>query len=243
MNFVVDGFGVGMSVMSLYLLNRRRLFSCRCAVLVRRWSGLFVVAICASGCNADTAVRSTDVRRYSAPKEKTLSARDIAQANRQTSGRKSSKQIDYKLPEAWTEVSGPSGMRLATLAIGDSEEGQEISIIPASGTIRSNVERWQKQLDQGASNEEIAELVDTAMAKAGSVDVQGQKATVVLLTQAADDGKASESILGGMLPMDENTTLFVKFRGSTEIAKKQQKNFIAFMASLRMLQNDGEQAD
>ena len=232
-----------MSVMSLYLFNRFRLFSCRRAVLARRCSWLLVAAICASGCDADTAVRSSDVRRYSAPKEKTLSARDIAQANRQTSGRKPSKQIDYTLPEGWTEVSGPSGMRLATLAIGESEEGQEISIIPASGTIRSNVERWQKQLDQEAASEEITKLVDKVMAKAGSVDVQGQKATVVLLTQANDNEKSSESILGGMLPMDKSTTLFVKFRGPTEIAKKEQKKFIAFMASLRMLENDSEQTD
>tara|TARA_Y100000766_G_scaffold184822_1_gene158694 strand:+ start:2644 stop:3051 length:408 start_codon:yes stop_codon:yes gene_type:complete len=135
-------------------------------------------------------------------------------------------------------------MRLATLAIGDREDGQEISIIPALGTMRSNVERWQKQLDKDASAGEIADLVDKAMAKAGSVDVQGQKATVVLLAQASvDGGEDSESILGGMLPLDESKTLFVKFRGPIEIARKEQKKFIAFMASLRMLQNNGEQAD
>ena len=211
---------------------------------------LLALASCVSGCGPDTAVRSTDIRRYVAPKEKTLSAEKIAQAekmaqaSRQTTARGRSKQIDYTLPKNWTEVSGPSGMRLATLAIGDGENSQEISIIPAAGTIRSNVERWQKQLDEEASDEEIAELVDTAMAKAGSVDVQGQKATVVLLTQSVDDDeKDAESILGGMLPMDESNTLFVKFRGPAEIARKEQKKFIAFMASLRLLQNGAEQAD
>ena len=205
--------------------------------------GVVAVLVCVLGCGSDTAIRSTDVRRYSAPKEKTLSADDIAQAGRQTSRPQQSRQIDYTLPEGWTEVSGPSGMRLATLAIG-GEEGQEISIIPASGTTRSNVERWQKQLDEEASSEEIADLVDKAMAKAGSVDVQGKKATVVLLTEAtSNDEKDTESILGGMLPMDDSNTLFVKFRGPTEIARKEQKKFIAFMASLRMLQGNGEQED
>ena len=228
----------------------------RGAVSVPRWIMFLAIATCVSGCGPDAAVRSTDIRRYVAPKEKTLSAEKIVQAermaqaekiagtNRQTTARERSKQIDYTLPKNWTEVSGPSGMRLATLAIGDSEDGQEISIIPASGTIRSNVERWQKQLDQEASDEEIAELVDTAMSKAGSVDVQGQKATVVLLTQSVDDDeKNAQSILGGMLPMNESNTLFVKFRGPTEIARKEQKKFIAFMASLRLLQNDAEQAE
>ena len=205
--------------------------------------GVVAVLVCVLGCGSDTAIRSTDVRRYSAPKEKTLSADDIAQAGRQTLRPQQSRQIDYTLPEGWTEVSGPSGMRLATLSIG-GEEGQEISIIPASGTIRSNVERWQKQLDEEASSEEIANLVDKAMAKAGSVDVQGKKATVVLLTEAtSNDEKDMESILGGMLPMDDSKTLFVKFRGPTEIARKEQKKFIAFMASLRMLQGNGEQED
>ena len=205
--------------------------------------GVVAVLVCVLGCGSDTSIRSTDVRRYSAPKEKTLSADDIAQAGRQTSRPQQSRQIDYTLPEGWTEVSGPSGMRLATLAIG-GEEGQEISIIPASGTTRSNVERWQKQLDEEASSEEIADLVDKAMAKAGSVDVQGKKATVVLLTEAtSNDEKDTESILGGMLPMDDSNTLFVKFRGPTEIARKEQKKFIAFMASLRMLQGSGEQED
>lgn len=205
--------------------------------------GLVAVLVCVLGCGSDTAIRSTDVRRYSAPKEKTLSADDIAQAGRQTSRPQQSRQIDYTLPEGWAEVSGPSGMRLATLSIG-GEEGQEISIIPASGTTRSNVERWQKQLDEEASSEEIATLVDKAMAKAGSVDVQGKKATVVLLTEAtSNDEKDTESILGGMLPMDDSNTLFVKFRGPTEIARKEQKKFIAFMASLRMPQGSGEQED
>ena len=82
------------------------------------------------------------------------------------------------------------------------------------------------------------------MAKAGSVDVQGQKATVVLLTQSVeDDEKVGESILGGMLPMDESRTLFVKFRGPAEVARKEQKRFVAFMASLRLPQINAEQAD
>ena len=230
--------------MTSYLPNCLMLLLRRSAVSVPQWIMLLGVATCVSGCGPDTAVRSTDIRRYVAPKEKTLSADKIAQANRQTTGRERPRQIDYTLPKNWTEVSGPSGMRLATLAIGDGEVGHEISIIPASGTIRSNVERWQKQLDKEASDEEIAGLVDSAMSKAGSVDVQGQKATVVLLTQSVDDDeKEAQSILGGMLPIDESNTLFVKFRGPTEIAQKEQKNFIAFMASLRLLQNDAKQAD
>jgi len=73
------------------------------------------------------------------------------------------------------------------------------------------------------------------MAKAGSVDVQGKKATVVLLTQSGEEaGDDVEAILGGMLPMTEEMTLFVKFKGASVVAKKEQKKFLKFMASLQM---------
>jgi hypothetical protein len=78
-------------------------------------------------------------------------------------------------------------------------------------------------------------LVDAAMAKAGSVDVQGKQATVVLLTESGDEvGDDVEAILGGILPMTEEMTLFVKYKGSSVIAKKEQKKFLEFMASLRI---------
>ena len=184
---------------------------------------LVLAVLFVSGCNSKAAIRSTDIRRYVAPKEKTLSPGDIAQQTRRPS-EKQSRDIDYEIPEGWSELSGPTGMRLATLAIGD---GEEVSIIPAAGTLRSNVERWQKQLNAEASTENITSLVDAAMAKAGSVDVQGKKATVVLLTASGDEvGDDVEAILGGILPMTEEMTLFVKYKGSSVIAKKEQKKFL-----------------
>ena len=138
-----------------------------------------MVVLLVSGCNSKAAIRSTDIRRYVAPKEKTLSPGDIAQQTRRPNEKQPSEHRLRNFLAGWSELSGPTGMRLATLAIGD---GEEVSIIPAAGTLRSNVERWQKQLNAEASTETITGLVDAAMAKAGSVDVQGKKATVVLLT-------------------------------------------------------------
>ena len=193
--------------------------------------GLVLVVLLVSGCNSKAAIRSTDIRRYVAPIEKTLSPGDIAQQTRRPN-EKQSRNIDYELPAGWSELSGPTGMRLATLVIGD---GEEVSIIPAAGTLRSNVERWQKQLNAESSTETITGLVDAAMAKAGSVDVQGKQATVVLLTESGDEvGDDVEAILGGILPMTEEMTLFVKYKGSSVIAKKEQKKFLAFMASLQI---------
>ena len=203
----------------------------RSKMLVILGFGVVLAVLPVSGCNSKAAIRSTDIRRYVAPKEKTLSPGDIAQQTRRPS-EKRSRDIDYEIPAGWSELSGPTGMRLATLEFGD---GEEVSIIPAAGTLRSNVERWQKQLNAEASTETITGLVDAAMAKAGSVDVQGKKATVVLLTASGDKvGDDVEAILGGILPMTEEMTLFVKYKGSSVIAKKEQKKFLAFMASLRI---------
>jgi hypothetical protein len=85
--------------------------------------GLVLVVLLVSGCNSKAAIRSTDIRRYVAPKEKTLSPGDIAQQTRRPN-EKQSRNIDYELPAGWSELSGPTGMRLATLVIGDGEEVQ-----------------------------------------------------------------------------------------------------------------------
>jgi hypothetical protein len=121
-------------------------------------------------------------------------------------------------------------MRLATVTIGDPAEGREVTVIPASGSLRSNVERWQKQLagDDAAS---VADAVDRALTDAETVDVDGTEATVVLLVAApAADG---EAILGAMVPLDDTSSLFVKFKGKADVALRERSNFTRFVSSLR----------
>jgi hypothetical protein len=121
-------------------------------------------------------------------------------------------------------------MRLATVTIGDPVEGREVTVIPASGSLRNNVERWQKQLagDDAAS---VADAVDRALTDAETVDVDGTEATVVLLVAApAADG---EAILGAMVPLDDTSSLFVKFKGKADVALRERSNFTRFVSSLR----------
>jgi hypothetical protein len=103
-------------------------------------------------------------------------------------------------------------------------------VIPASGSLRNNVERWQKQLagDDAAS---VADAVDRALTDAETVDVDGTEATVVLLVAApAADG---EAILGAMVPLDDTSSLFVKFKGKADVALRERSNFTRFVSSLR----------
>jgi len=186
------------------------------------------------GCSSETAIRPGDVRRYTAPREKLAPAAALAGTG-QPAAPAGSPRVAYTLPEGWSEQSGPAGMRLATLAIGDPGAGQEVTIIPAAGSLRSNVERWQKQLDAEASPETIAAAVDRALAEAGSVDVAGRQATVVLLEAAASAASESgEAILGGILPLEDGKAVFVKFRGNADVARRERANFLKFVASLRM---------
>jgi hypothetical protein len=121
-------------------------------------------------------------------------------------------------------------MRLATVTIGDPAEGREVTVIPASGSLRNNVERWQKQLagDDAAS---VADAVDRALTDAETVDVDGTEATVVLLVAAPAAG--GEAILGAMVPLDDTSSLFVKFKGKADVALRERSNFTRFVSSLR----------
>jgi hypothetical protein len=121
-------------------------------------------------------------------------------------------------------------MRLATVTIGDPAEGREVTVIPASGSLRNNVERWQKQLagDDAAS---VADAVDRALTDAETVDVDGTEATVVLLVAAPAADR--EAILGAMVPLDDTSSLFVKFKGKADVALRERSNFTRFVSSLR----------
>jgi len=198
-----------------------------------------MVAGLLTGCRAESAIRPGDVRRYTAPREKIAPATALSAMGRPAAAASEASRVSYTLPDGWSELAGPAGMRLATLAIGDPAAGQEVTIIPALGTLRSNVERWQKQLDAEASPEVITRTVDRALAEAGSVDVAGRQATVVLLEAAApaeptESDLPAEAILGGVLPLEDGKALFVKFRGGADVARRERANFLKFVASLRM---------
>jgi hypothetical protein len=121
-------------------------------------------------------------------------------------------------------------MRLATVTIGDPAEGREVTVIPASGSLRNNVERWQKQL-AGNDAASVADAVDRALTDAETVDVDGTEATVVLLVAAPAAG--GEAILGAMVPLDDTSSLFVKFKGKADVALRERSNFTRFVSSLR----------
>jgi len=218
------------------------------AVVLRATSGGVLAVIC--GCEPATAIRPGDIRTYTIPRdaEPVAIAAAPSPANSAppggpgrtgsppgptASGDRSS-AIGYEVPEGWND-GGASGMRLATLFIGAPADKREVTIIPASGTLAGNVERWQGQLDAAATPESLNEKALAAIAAAETVDVAGTTATVVLLrdAEAEADAEAGQAILGAMIPVDESRALFVKFKGDAAVAARERERFSRFVSSIR----------
>ena len=193
---------------------------------------LFVTALVTVGCGDDAAIQPGDVRSYSTPRVADVAAavsRGQAQQERAPSPR-----VRYDVPEGWADGSA-GGLRLATLLIGDGVEKQEVTVIPASGTLENNVARWVGQLDASADEAQRQQTATKAIADAKRIDVDGSQATVVLLLDpAATAGdEAGQAILGAMVPVDGAASLFVKFKGRADVARREQENFHRFVSSLR----------
>lgn len=181
----------------------------------------------AMGCEDPAAIRPGDVRRYTVPKEAA-----VAPA---AASRPAALAVRYAAPPGWTDRGG-SGMRLATLAIGTGEEGHEVTVIPASGSLESNVTRWLGQLDPEAPPATLAERAAAALDAAERVEIPGARATIVALFDAAAPeaaGSEGEAILAGVIPVDEQVSLFVKFKGPADVARRERENFTRFVSSIR----------
>lgn len=186
------------------------------------------------GCGRDADVRPGDIRSYRVPAGAEPPAVVAAPDPRPAAG---DRRISYDVPENWTDR-GASGMRLATLLIGDPADALEVTVIPASGTLESNVDRWQGQLAPQATAEDRAEAAGRAIAEAEKVDAGGTTATVVLLTGSEADAPDAatadgEAILGAMIPVADDAALFVKFKGDAAVARRERDNFVRFVSSIR----------
>jgi len=196
-------------------------------------ASLIVTALFSVGCGDDTAIRPGDVRSYSAPRVGNVASTvSRGQAPREEAP---SPRVRYDVPEGWVDGSAGGGLRLATLLIGDGVDKQEVTVIPASGTLENNVARWVGQLDASADEAGRQQAATKAIADAKHIDVDGSQATVVLLLDpAATAGdEAGQAILGAMVPVDGAASLFVKFRGRADVARREQENFQRFVSSLR----------
>lgn len=187
--------------------------------------------IVAGGCQNDAVIQPGDIRTYSIPR---VVAAPIASRGVMPPPASASPRVRYDIPDGWVD-DGASGLRLATLLIDGGVERQEVTVIPASGTLENNIARWVGQLDAAADEARRQEVAAAAIAAAERIDVDGTEATVVLLLDpAATAGdEAGAAILGAMVPVEGSSSLFVKFKGRAEVARRERENFHRFVSSLR----------
>jgi hypothetical protein len=199
-----------------------------------------------SGCRESSAVLPGDVRSYRIPRQKTepgIAASPAIPPGQESAG---GLRLRYDVPEGWTDRGG-GGLRLATLAVGDPADGQEVTVIPAAGTLADNVSRWQGQLEPDQEPPAAAAAVQSTLDAAETVDVDGVIATVVMLLDEKarvrpdegvrpDDAEPTDhgqAILAAMIPLDETAALFVKYKGDESVARRERDRFVEFVRSIR----------
>jgi len=195
------------------------------------WGGVVCLTMASLGCDDPAAIRSGDIRSYDLPRSQD------SVATRPDPPARGGLELAYETPAGWQDR-GRSGLRLATLVINDGEQGHEVTVIPASGTLRANVDRWLGQLGPGLPDTDRERLADEAVGAAETVPVGDREAKVVLLADAAAEGTqknevAGEAILAAMIPLDGSAALFVKFKGPAEVARREREAFNRFVASIR----------
>jgi hypothetical protein len=195
-----------------------------------------LAAAVATGCEPATAIRPGDIRTYTIAKdaEPTAAPAPASPAPPPAAAAARAAEVRYEVPEGWND-GGASGMRLATLFIGAPDDKREVTVIPASGTLESNVERWQGQLDADADAGTLASKAREAIAAAETIDVAGTAAKLVLLRDATAAGSANEgeAILAAVIPLDDKRSLFVKFKGDAAVAARERERFAEFVLSIR----------
>lgn len=182
------------------------------------------------GCQDPSAIRPDDIRHSTVPR---VAAPTAGSASRDATA--AGPRLRYVVPEGWTDKGG-GGLRLTTLSIGAEKEGHEVTVIPAAGTLESNVTRWQAQLEPNQDATAADTAVRAALAAAETVDVDGTQASVVMLGGGAATGAsadASRVILAAMIPLDDTAALFVKYSGVEAVARRERERFVEFVRSIR----------
>ena len=138
------------------------------------------------------------------------------------------KRVDYTVPDGWRD-DGARGMRLASLSAGPKDAAAVVTVIPAGGDIRSNVDRW---LGQAREEDKVAtELVDKAMEAVEELSVSGNDGQRFLLT--GDDPAKGKAIDATIVPMANGGSMFIKMTGPAKTVADQHDAMTKFLQSLK----------
>ncbi len=80
----------------------------------------------------------------------------------------------YDLPAGWKSA-GPRSIHTDTIRLGPADSPLELTVTPAMGGVKQNVQRWAGQLGTSETGEATKEITTTAGAKGVRVDLTGPK--------------------------------------------------------------------
>jgi len=138
--------------------------------------------------------------------------------------------LEYERPEGWRD-GRQSAMRLAAFDVGPAESAAEVTVIVAGGDLRGNVARWIGQVLAETPEDEV---VDQAMQDAKSLTVSQRDAQRFLLyPDKLGNEKQSTAIDAVIVPLENESSLFVKMTGPVETVREQADELRTFLRSLR----------
>jgi hypothetical protein len=137
--------------------------------------------------------------------------------------------LTYAAPEGWNDV-GASGMRLASLMVGDLAECYVIRLGGDGGGMAGNVNRWRGQLG-------LDPLDGPGLAALPKTTCLGTEAILFDATGSytgMNGEKLDAARMLGALVFFGDTSYFVKFVGPADVISAEAEHFQAFLASLEL---------
>lgn len=177
--------------------------------------------LAASGCQDD------GVRTYSVPKEG--AARPAAPAPTRAPAAAVDALPTWDLPAGWQQREG-SGMRYATVVMGEGDEAPEIRVTPLgimAGDVLPNVNRWREQLSLGPIDESGLASVLT------KIQVDGQEADLVRIVSDESTGEEALETLAAIVRTEDRAWFFMSMGPRAQI-EPHEDAFREFVGSIRM---------
>jgi hypothetical protein len=137
--------------------------------------------------------------------------------------------IEYTVPEGW-EAGKMSSMRWAAFNVGSGDGAAELTVIPAGGDVRGNIQRWMGQIRPDGV---APEAVDAVIDQGEEVTVDGRPAQRFLIPGT---GQRAQAIDATIVSLGEGFSLFIKMTGDAETVAAQSDAIQQFLDSLKLKQ-------
>ena len=181
--------------------------------------------VASAGCDN----RSDEIRSYAIPKETPPAARVVSMQRQPPAA--GAGEMQWDLPDGWTQIANPNPMRFATLIAGEGDDRIEVAITQlagAAGGIAANINRWRGQIGLPPASE--FELAGTAR----HIVARGAEGVIVDLVGVPPDGSDAPRprMLAAIFPADRQTW-FIKTTAHAPVLADHSEAFVTLCESVR----------